>query len=89
MAMADFDDIDIGDLLAESNDFDIERFEFLDDSSWNELVEPHVAAGTARKLRFCEALFNTWRSERNSAHPNGTQVPEKPFVEFSVEELNT
>lgn len=82
----EFADVDLNSLIDDENDLDIERFDFLDVSHWDELVEPHMASGTLRKLKFCEALFNSWKTKRNQANP--FQVPEKSFVDYTIDEMN-
>ena len=83
--VADFGDVEV----PMSDDYDLDRFSFLDDGEWASLVEPTLAPGTRRKLRFVECLFNEWRTHRNLVKgSDGTCVPHIEVVDFSIEELN-
>jgi hypothetical protein len=79
----EFDDVE----LPTVDDLEEDRFSFLENDQWSELVSAKVAPRTLIKLRFVNALFEDWRSRRNRHHSD-TSVPEKGICEFTEEEYN-
>jgi hypothetical protein len=73
--------------LPEADELEEDRFAFLDDRVWSEIVTRKVAPGTMKKLKFVIRLFNEWRTKRN-AHEINLRVPEKDIADFSDEEYN-
>ena len=82
-SLTEFDDVI---LKGYDGDLDFNRFQFVEEEAWKELVQMNVAENTMKKLRFCEKLFNTWKTERNQQR--GDLIPDKPIEDFTVEELN-
>lgn len=65
----------------EQEDLDYDRFQFVEEDEWKALVQVNVAEKTMKKLRFCEKLLITWRTERNLN--GGDLIPEKPIEDYS------
>lgn len=79
----DFADVEI----PSCDEVEVDRFVFLDDNDWPNLVECKLSSGTMRKLRFVESMFNEWRRHRILAFPNVT-MPQSNIEDFTIDELN-
>jgi hypothetical protein len=83
--MDDFTDIEI----VPEEEINLDRFTFLDNNDWPSICQRSLSVHTMRKLAMVEKLFCDWRSARNSRSDIliDNFVPDKEFVDYSVDEL--
>ena len=62
LCLSDFCDVDV---INEEEVLDLNRFAFVDESAWKELVGSHFSQATIRKVKFVEALFKDWQNCRS------------------------
>ena len=83
-----FPDVDFSDVdLSFLEEIQLDRFTFIDNDQWLDLVRSKYSINNERKLRFVEALFQKWRFHRVLKQPN-CPIPMFPLTVFSVEYLN-
>lgn len=80
----DFSDINV---IDEDEAADSDRFDFINDSQWSEIMEARRAPATLKKLKFVNCLWQHWREARNSVNETGNLIPLKELTEFLPSEL--
>lgn len=76
LSLDDFCDIDGFGQHGDDDDLETDRFVFLDNSAYTDLVETKFSLKTLSKLKYIQALFLEWRTKRNGTVVDGL-VPEK------------